>query len=337
MEGNVAELERRYQTLLKDYQSGRVDETTFISEVDKLQFKDDWGRYWMLGAQTGEWHYYDGQAWHRADPREADKLPFLDSDGRYWQKGIKSGEWYYYEAATGEWVKPNDGGMPGSFAPTAPASPTAQAGQWPGSQAFARAASAGAAVAPGQIDSQLYQDDDGRYWAMGAKSNSWYFYDQDGWHPADEFQARTGSRNPQPQFYTPQQQTTPFQPASDSRAAQVYSAPPAQGYAPQPQYPAYQQPAGYAQPAPPASAPSGDWYYHDGKQWLKYSSGEPAEGPVPDVGAMPDQKTEEVSTAEIKAEPKTGKKSEPVVAQSFDDDSDDIEVVDVEVIPVYDP
>jgi hypothetical protein len=103
---NVEDLERRYQVLFSDFQASKIDEATFISEVDKLQFRDEWGRYWMLGAQTGAWHYYDGQAWHQGHPDEADKLPFMDDHGRYWQKGTKSGDWYYYQPDTNEWVKP---------------------------------------------------------------------------------------------------------------------------------------------------------------------------------------------------------------------------------------
>ena len=97
MESNIEQLEGRYQALLNDYQSGRLDEAAFVAEVDQLQFQDEWGRYWMIGTQSGDWHYYDGQSWHQADPRDADKLPIMDDQGRYWQKGTKSGEWYYYE------------------------------------------------------------------------------------------------------------------------------------------------------------------------------------------------------------------------------------------------
>src|SRR5688572_29491216 len=123
MQENVGELEQRYQALFGDYQAGRIDEATFIAEVDQLQFRDEWGRYWMLGAQSGAWHYYDGQSWRQADPSEADKLPFLDEVGRYWQKGVKSGEWYYYDPQNGEWNKP------GQDDPVGPS--PAQAGQWP--------------------------------------------------------------------------------------------------------------------------------------------------------------------------------------------------------------
>ncbi|MEM7346706.1 MAG: hypothetical protein AAF485_20880, partial [Chloroflexota bacterium] len=94
---NITALESRYQALYNDFQSGRLDEAAFAAEVEQLQFQDNWGRFWMIGAQTGSWHYYDGQTWHQADPRDADKLPFVDEQGRYWQRGVKSGEWYYYE------------------------------------------------------------------------------------------------------------------------------------------------------------------------------------------------------------------------------------------------
>jgi hypothetical protein len=107
---NIEELEHRYQVLYSDFQTGKLDEAAFILEVDKLQFQDNRGRYWMMGAQSGAWHYYDGQSWHQADPRDADNLPFMDEQGRYWQRGAKSGEWYYYNPETKEWVKPSPTG-----------------------------------------------------------------------------------------------------------------------------------------------------------------------------------------------------------------------------------
>ena len=81
IEANIKSLERRHQELARDFKAGKIDEATFTAEVDRLQFQDSWGRYWMLGAQSGMWHYYDGQAWQQADPRQADRLPFMDDQG----------------------------------------------------------------------------------------------------------------------------------------------------------------------------------------------------------------------------------------------------------------
>lgn len=347
MEGHITELERRYQALLGDYQAGRLDEAAFVLEVDKLQFNDEWGRYWMLGAKSGAWHYYDGQAWHQADPQDADKLPFMDDQGRYWQKGAKSGDWYYFHPESGEWVKPGEG--------DALSSPSMQAAQQAASapvDAGDYAAAPGGAAQTSQFE-QLYQDDEGRYWAMGAKSGQWYFYDEYGWHPAEQFQGGMGPQVQQP-AYPPQPANYPPQPQPDYQAAHYYQ----QSYAAQPQQPApaqYQsapatpQPAaggqalkeeagpGYStdsQPVPATETPvppqgsgqSGTWYYHNGNQWLKYSTGEPADAPPPDPGLILEQEPGPSAKARTK--------SEPVVAEYFEDDDLPVEVVDVEVITV---
>ena len=70
-EANIAASEQRYQTLLRDFQAGKIGEAAFMSAVDGLGFRDDRGRYWMVGTQTGDWYYYDeqGQTWRQADPR----------------------------------------------------------------------------------------------------------------------------------------------------------------------------------------------------------------------------------------------------------------------------
>lgn len=372
MEGNVAELERRYQVLFDGFQTGKLDETTFIAEVEKLQFRDDWGRYWMLGTQTGAWHYYDGQAWHQADPRDADKLPFLDEQGRYWQRGIKSGEWYYYDSDTREWVKPGEGD------PLGPA--TFNAPQWqtqPATPYYAQPQSQGTqpdgygAGIQNQFGTDLFQDDEGRYWAIGAKTQQWYFYDEQGWHPAYEFQARTASQIQQPSYgsYSPHSQATQtynapahsqptqgFQPQAQPSDASRQSIPlvqtqPNQPYtsvfpanAPQPTYqpspsdrqqptqnyvqPQPTQPNVGQMPTPPQeSSQSGAWYYFDGSQWLKYSTGEPAKDTPPDPTKILEHET---NLPKNKAEPK----GEPVVAELFEADEPPAEVVDVEVITV---
>ncbi len=434
MEVNIEQLEHRYQSLFGDFQTGKINEAMFTSEVDKIQFRDDWGRYWMLGAQSGAWHYYDGQAWHQANPYDADKLPFLDDQGRYWQRGAKSGDWYYSQAETDEWVKPGESDPSGPLPVQTPL--PGQAGQWQAPPTFADAyaqpqAAQTEGTPPNQFEAQLFQDDEGRYWTVGAKTGQWYFYDEQGWHPAHEFQSGVAPQaqqpppyqpqpQPQPSAYTPysQQAQTPYQTPQTSGIAQGYASQPyqpqpdaapathpvqtypaqsqqpaerqqpspapqpqpAQAYMPpaepqpaQSQQPVERQPAvaasqsqpvqGYAsapapapqavreQPGPaysaqsqpqpaPAESPvdatpsppqgtsqSGTWYYFDGNQWLKYSSGEPADETPPDPRMILDQ---EPDSSKVKA----GPKSEPVVAEFFEDDEPPIEVVDVEVITV---
>lgn len=320
MEPNIAELERRYQALLGDYRSGVIDESTFSAEVDSLQFQDDLGRYWMIGAQTGAWHYFDGQTWRQADPQDADKLPFMDAQGRYWQRGAKSGDWYYYQPETNEWIKPGQND---------PAAPTFEQTSQP-------------STASQQFETELFQDDDGRYWSLGAKTGQWYFYDDEGWHPAHEFEARTGRAQPQP--FQPAYQPAPgsgqpsYTPQSPGYAqpGQAYTMPPAQNYPPQQAPQTGGQPAPYVpqQPAPPAAGgQGGSWFYFDGKQWLQYATGEPPQDTPPDPSLIVDQDTE-------KEQPKTDKPeaaSEPVVAEYIEDDEPPVEVVDVEVITVFEP
>lgn len=228
-EANLKKLEQHYQTLTRDYQAGKLDQARFIAEVDKLQFQDEWGRYWMLGAQTGTWHYYDGQTWHQADPRQADKLPFMDEQGRYWQKGAKSGDWYLYQAETGEWVKPGQG--------DAPATMGGYGAYQAQPQVNLQSVGSGPDM-PLQFDGELYQDDEGRYWAVGKKTGQWYFYDHNGWHSAQEYRPTAPAPMPPLPAYTP-----PAQPPAggfDTRSYQPY---PPQGF---------QQPAAPAQESQPA-------------------------------------------------------------------------------------
>jgi hypothetical protein len=82
----IASLEARYQALLRDLQSRRIDQAAFISAAGDLYFQDGAGRCWAIGLQSGEWYYHDGQAWWPADPRQAEPLP-LPGASDQWQPG----------------------------------------------------------------------------------------------------------------------------------------------------------------------------------------------------------------------------------------------------------
>src|SRR5512145_3332591 len=104
---NLTALEQRYHLLAADFQAGRIEAAAFMAALDQLQFQDEWGRTWMIGAQTGGWYYYDGQSWRQADPRQAERFPYVDSQGQSWQQEAGSGVWYYYQPETGAWLKAN--------------------------------------------------------------------------------------------------------------------------------------------------------------------------------------------------------------------------------------
>jgi hypothetical protein len=65
-----------FEELKKRFQAGDLSRQQFIDEMKKLRLKDGQGRYWMIGAQTGKWYYFDGRDWIASEPPESrDKGP----------------------------------------------------------------------------------------------------------------------------------------------------------------------------------------------------------------------------------------------------------------------
>jgi len=73
------EVERRFQELKTRLDAGAIDEDAFGAELRQLQVLDGQGRYWMIGAQTGSWYYYDGTQWVQAQPPEEEGLPSAEA------------------------------------------------------------------------------------------------------------------------------------------------------------------------------------------------------------------------------------------------------------------
>ncbi len=330
IEEKIIRFEKRYRILARDFQAGKIDEARYIAEVDKLQFQDGWGRYWMIGAQSGSWHYYDGQNWQQADPREADRLPFMDDQGIYWQRGVKSGDWYYYQADTGEWVKPGAG--------DAVASPSVGRGQgrqqpttaYVPAQAQLQPQSHDAGPGmPGQLDGQLFQDDEGRYWAIGEKTGQWYFYDQNGWHPAHEFRTPASSAQaPYTQPYQPQRgsaapnyATSPYQPAVYPQPASPAAN---QGYVIQPQQPTSPtQPIQIyiTSPGPETQAASAQYVQQNLSQPQQpaappYQPAQPYVAPQPGQFDMPGQAQPQAQAGAPAHEARAGTFDQPAPAES---------------------
>jgi LysM repeat protein len=71
------DLQRRYEQLREQFDAGEIGEDEFRQELESLQFRDEQGRYWTIGAQTGEWYRYDGRTWIQETP-----LPLTKHEGR---------------------------------------------------------------------------------------------------------------------------------------------------------------------------------------------------------------------------------------------------------------
>lgn len=54
--------------LKKKFQAGEISRQQFVDEMKKLRLKDSQGRYWMIGAQTGQWYFFDGRDWVQSEP-----------------------------------------------------------------------------------------------------------------------------------------------------------------------------------------------------------------------------------------------------------------------------
>lgn len=62
------EVESSFQGLRRRFRAGEISRWEFIDQLKKLRLRDDQGRFWMIGAQTGRWYYFDGREWVQADP-----------------------------------------------------------------------------------------------------------------------------------------------------------------------------------------------------------------------------------------------------------------------------
>jgi hypothetical protein len=64
----LAQMESRFFELKGKLAVGQITEDELKRELEKLRFQDQEGRWWMIGAQSGRWYYYDGARWLIGQP-----------------------------------------------------------------------------------------------------------------------------------------------------------------------------------------------------------------------------------------------------------------------------
>jgi LysM repeat protein len=71
------ELQRHYNELREQFDADQISEEEFREEIEGLQIQDEQGRYWTIGAQSGQWYRYDGRQWVQETP-----IPMTKHQGR---------------------------------------------------------------------------------------------------------------------------------------------------------------------------------------------------------------------------------------------------------------
>jgi hypothetical protein len=68
MPDQFREVEAAFGRLKEEFAAGKITQTEFIDSLKQLRIKDEDGRFWMIGVQSGKWYYYDGRDWVQAKP-----------------------------------------------------------------------------------------------------------------------------------------------------------------------------------------------------------------------------------------------------------------------------
>lgn len=64
----VAKIEKEFAKLSEQHKKGKLDTAKYKDALNKMKFKDEYDRFWTIGAQTGKWYCYDGNNWVESVP-----------------------------------------------------------------------------------------------------------------------------------------------------------------------------------------------------------------------------------------------------------------------------
>lgn len=67
MDKSFTQVNEAFEALKTKFQAGEIPRQEFIDEMKRLRIRDEEGRFWMIGAQTGKWYYFDGKDWIQSE------------------------------------------------------------------------------------------------------------------------------------------------------------------------------------------------------------------------------------------------------------------------------
>ncbi len=63
-----AQVETRFKELKQKYDAGALSEEDFKAQLEDLMIEDEEGKWWIIGYETGQWYYHDGEKWVQSEP-----------------------------------------------------------------------------------------------------------------------------------------------------------------------------------------------------------------------------------------------------------------------------
>ncbi len=68
MDDKFKDVKADFELMTRRFHNGEISRREYVEGLKHLRFKDDEGRFWMIGTQTGKWYYYDGTGWIQSSP-----------------------------------------------------------------------------------------------------------------------------------------------------------------------------------------------------------------------------------------------------------------------------
>jgi hypothetical protein len=72
MSSSFRDVETAFQSLRQQFREKAISRREFIDRLKKLRLRDSQGCFWMIGAQSGKWYFFDGRDWVLSDPPSED-------------------------------------------------------------------------------------------------------------------------------------------------------------------------------------------------------------------------------------------------------------------------
>jgi hypothetical protein len=73
MDKQFEQMEKEFNLLKQEFNSNKITDQEFKDRLKRLRLKDDKGKYWTIGVQSGKWYYFDGKSWIESQPPAVQK------------------------------------------------------------------------------------------------------------------------------------------------------------------------------------------------------------------------------------------------------------------------